>query len=113
MSLKDWLANNLIEEHGPSPDEIADLLKICDRDLQKAGIEEIGPDWRVSIAHNAALQAATAALAAAGYRARKRDSTTGLYSHSHSPYAPIKLQSGSSISSVRNGISALMNGWEW
>ncbi len=32
---------------------------------------ELGPDWRLSIAHNAAIQAAKAALAAAGYRARK------------------------------------------
>jgi uncharacterized protein (UPF0332 family) len=54
-----------------SAGEIANLLHICDRDLGKVQITELGPDWRLSIAHNAALQAATAALAAAGYRARK------------------------------------------
>jgi uncharacterized protein (UPF0332 family) len=32
---------------------------------------QLGPDWRLSIAHNAAVQAAKAALAAVGYRARK------------------------------------------
>jgi len=46
-------------------------LHICDRDLETAQITEVSPDWRLSIAHNAALQAAKAALAAVGYRARK------------------------------------------
>ena len=71
MSLEDWLNDKLIEKHRPSAGEIASLLHICDRDLEKAQIIEVGPDWRLSIAHNAALQAAAAALAAAGYRARK------------------------------------------
>jgi hypothetical protein len=71
MSLEDWLADGLIEAHRPSKREISNLLQICDRDLEKSRIAELGPDWRLSIAHNAALQAATAALAAAGYRARK------------------------------------------
>ena len=71
MSLEDWLTDKLIETHRPSAGEIANLLHICDRDLEKCQIAELGPDWRLSIAHNAALQAATAALAATGYRARK------------------------------------------
>jgi len=71
MSLEDWLNDKLIVKHRPSAREIASLLNICDRDLEKARIVEVGPDWRLSIAHNAALQAAKAALAAAGYRARK------------------------------------------
>lgn len=70
MSLQDWLNEKLIEKHRTSAGEIANLLHICDRDLEKVQIAELGPDWRLSIAHNAALQAATAALAAAGYRAR-------------------------------------------
>jgi uncharacterized protein (UPF0332 family) len=71
LSLTDWLANKLIETHRPSSREIANLLHICDRDLEKCQIIELGPDWRLSIAHNAALQAATAALIASGYRSRK------------------------------------------
>ena len=51
--------------------QVAELLHICDRDLEKAEIIELGPDWRLSIAHNAAVQTAKAALAAVGYRARK------------------------------------------
>jgi len=70
VSLQDWLDEKLIEKHRPSAGEIANLLHICDRDLEKVQIVELGPDWRLSIAHNAALQAAAAALAAAGYRAR-------------------------------------------
>jgi hypothetical protein len=72
VSLTDWLNEKLITPHKPSPDEIADLLRICDRDLGKIEIVELGPDWRLSIAHNAAMQAATAALAAFGYRARSQ-----------------------------------------
>jgi HEPN domain-containing protein len=71
MSLENWLNDKLIVRHRPSPGEIAELLHICDRDLEKVEIIELGPDWRLSIAHNAAVQAAKAALAAAGYRARK------------------------------------------
>jgi uncharacterized protein (UPF0332 family) len=71
MSLENWLNDKLIVQHRPSAGEIAELLHICDRDLEKAAIVEPGPDWRLSIAHNAAVQAAKAALAATGYRARK------------------------------------------
>ena len=71
MSLENWLNDKLIVRHRPSADEIAELLLICDRDLEKATIIELGPDWRLSIAHNAAVQAAKAALAASGYRARR------------------------------------------
>jgi hypothetical protein len=34
-------------------------------------VPHLSPDWRLNIAYNAALQAATAALAAAGYRASR------------------------------------------
>lgn len=70
MSLADWLNNKLLVRHRPSAHEVAELLHICDRDLEKAEIVQLGPDWQLSIAHNAAVQAAKAALAAAGYRAR-------------------------------------------
>jgi hypothetical protein len=64
MSLEDWLKDKLIVKHRPSAGEIAELLHICDRDLEEVAIIELSPDWRLSIAHNAAL-------AAVGYRARK------------------------------------------
>lgn len=71
MSLENWLNDKLIVKQRPSAGEVAELLHICDRDLGKVEIIELGPDWRLSIAHNAAVQAAKAALAAVGYRARK------------------------------------------
>jgi hypothetical protein len=72
VSLTDWLDEKLIAPHKTAADEIIELLHICDRDLEKVKIIELGPDWRLSIAHNAALQSATAALAASGYKARSQ-----------------------------------------
>jgi len=42
-----------------------------DRDLRESQAKGLGADWRFAIAYNAALQAATAALAAAGYHAAR------------------------------------------
>ncbi len=69
MSLRDWLRNGWLIEHQTSLQEITDLLGLADRDLTECQIPGLSPDWRLNIAYNAALQAATAALAAAGYRA--------------------------------------------
>jgi len=69
MSLGDWLRNSWLVEHKTSREEIAGLLAIVERDLANAKVAGLSDDWRLSIAYNAALQAATAALAAAGYRA--------------------------------------------
>lgn len=69
MSLRDWLSNTWLVEHETSAEEVADLLAIVERDLANARVQGLSADWRLNIAYNAALQAATAALAAAGYRA--------------------------------------------
>lgn len=71
MSLEDWLRNGWLVEHKTSPAEIAELLAIADRDLTDCQVQGLSPDWRLNIAYNAALQAATAALAACGYRAAR------------------------------------------
>lgn len=42
-----------------------------DRDLRECQAKGLRADWSFAIAYNAALQAATAALAAAGYRASR------------------------------------------
>jgi hypothetical protein len=52
-------------------EEIANLLALSDRDLAACQVKQLPADWRFAIAYNAALQAATAALAAAGYRAAR------------------------------------------
>ena len=69
MSLRDWQRNSWLVQHKTSPDEISGLLAIVERDLRNAQVAGLADDWRLSIAYNAALQAATAALCAAGYRA--------------------------------------------
>jgi hypothetical protein len=71
VSLRDWLDNGWLSEHVTSSQEIVDLLGVCDRDLNDCRVQGLSADWQFSIAYNAALQAATAALAAAGYRAAR------------------------------------------
>jgi hypothetical protein len=73
MSLKDWVQYGWLSEHQSSRNEIENLLGLVDRDLRECQAKGLGADWSFAIAYNAALQAATAALAAAGYRA-SRDS---------------------------------------
>jgi hypothetical protein len=68
MSLQNWLNNGWLTEHRPSSQEIAALLAVADRDLADCRASGLSPDWQLNIAYNAALQVATAALAASGYR---------------------------------------------
>lgn len=71
MSLSDWQRNGWLMPHQTSPQEIADLLAIVDRDLHNSQVDDLSPDWQLNIAYNAALQAAKAALAAHGYQVTK------------------------------------------
>jgi hypothetical protein len=71
MSLQSWLQNSWLVRHTTSAEEIANLLRISDRDLAACKTKELPADWKLAIAYNAGLQAATAALAAAGYRASR------------------------------------------
>jgi hypothetical protein len=63
-------SKRLLVQHTSSADEIKNLLAISDRDLA-ACQKQLPADWRCAIAYNAALQAATAARPAAGYRATR------------------------------------------
>ena len=71
MSLNDWLRNGWVVEHRTGREEIRDLLDVVERDLADSLTAGLSADWRLNIAYNAALQAATAALAAAGFRASR------------------------------------------
>lgn len=71
MSLRDWQKNSWLVEHKSGAEEISALLAIVERDLANAKVTGLADDWRLSIAYNAALQAATAALAASGFRAAR------------------------------------------
>ena len=68
MSLSEWERNGWVVKHRTSRHEIRDLLQVVERDLADSAAKGLSADWRMNIAYNAALQAATAALAAAGYR---------------------------------------------
>lgn len=68
MSLSDWLANRWLVAHEGSVEEIRDLFAVVDRDLEDAAVPRLSADWRLGITYNAALQLATLALAASGYR---------------------------------------------
>jgi hypothetical protein len=71
VSLSDWLKFGWLTEHQTTSGEIRDLFFIVERDLADSGLDALSPDWKLNIAYNAALQAATAALAACGYRAAR------------------------------------------
>ncbi|MCX5805626.1 MAG: hypothetical protein NT010_06090 [Proteobacteria bacterium] len=71
MSLKDWLNKGWVVAHKTSPDEINDLFGVADRDLEDCKTEGLSSHWKLAIAYNAALQMATAALAASGYRSAR------------------------------------------
>jgi len=70
MSLQKWVEYGWLRSHKSSNKEIADLLRIIDRDLQDAA-GEISSDWRFGIAYNAALKLCTILLYAEGYRPEK------------------------------------------
>jgi hypothetical protein len=70
-SLESWLRNRWLVHHTSSSEEIANLFALADRDLDACQSKNLPADWRFAIAYNAALQSATAALAAAGYRASR------------------------------------------
>ena len=59
MSLDDWLRNGWLIEHRTSAREVADLLAVVERDLADSAAVQLSADWRLNIAYNAALQAAT------------------------------------------------------
>lgn len=94
MTLSNWQANGWLTEHLTSRQEITDLLALADRDLANATLAGLSADWRLAIGYNAALQSATAALAAAGYRA-------GRESHHYYVIESLKLTIGADERLVR------------
>lgn len=70
MSLRKWVEYGWLRSHKSSRKEIADLLRIIDRDLKDAA-GDISADWRFGIAYNAALKLCTILLYTEGYRPEK------------------------------------------
>ncbi len=71
MSLQNWEKNSWLVKHKPTAGEISQLLGLADRDLKDSQSEGLTADWKLNIAYNSALQTATAALLASGYRASR------------------------------------------
>ncbi len=94
MSLANWQKNGWLVEHRTSRTEIRDLMGIVARDLEDCRTEGLSPDWRLNIAYNAALQAATAALCASGYRAARE-------AHHYRVIESLALTIGASTNTVR------------
>ena len=63
MTLQRYLENSWIREHRTSPEEIAELLAIAERDVEQSATPGLAAEWRLAIAYNAALQLAVAACA--------------------------------------------------
>ncbi len=66
--MQDWLREDRLRRHKTSPGEVAKLLRVVERDLADASLRQLSPDRRFATAYNAALQLATIALYAAGFR---------------------------------------------
>jgi hypothetical protein len=71
VSLQNWLRSGWLREHEASRQEVAGLFGVADRDLEACQTAGLVSDWKFNIAYNAALQLATAALAAAGFQAAR------------------------------------------
>lgn len=69
MSLRSLLDENRIEAQPTSPQEIAELARMADRDLVAYRAEGLPADWQFAIAYGAALQLVTIVVRAEGYRA--------------------------------------------
>ena len=69
MTLQKWSEYGWLRSHATSPQEIADLLAIANRDMSDAASGGISTDWQFGIAYNAALKLCTILLYAEGYRA--------------------------------------------
>lgn len=68
MNLDELVKDGKLKPHKTSAQEIADLLKVAERDLLDAAIEELSTDRRFIIAYNAILQLSTIVLYASGYK---------------------------------------------
>lgn len=70
MSIDSLIKRGILVAQASTKDEIDDLLKIVDRDLQDSKASEVSYDWQFGIAYNAALKLATILVRFNGYRVK-------------------------------------------
>ncbi len=69
MSLENWeRVNQWLVAHQTSRDEIQNLVAVGDRNLRDSAVDALSADSQMALAYGGALQFATAALSASGYR---------------------------------------------
>lgn len=105
MSFQTWVDYGWLKTHQSSPEEIGNLFGIIDRDLKDCEVPGLSPDARLERAYNAALQCATVALFASGYRASSRDNHYKVI-ESLEMLSRIKQSSRDSTASEPNEISS-------
>lgn len=74
MSLAIWQKNGWLRPHSTGREEIRNLFGIIERDIHDARNTDLTPDWRFTIAYNAALQCCTIPLYCMGYRSGRGQS---------------------------------------
>lgn len=70
MTWKELLAENRVEPHTTSKQELDDLRSAVNRNLRDAAVQQLSADNRFGLAYEAALLVAKIALACAGYRVK-------------------------------------------
>jgi hypothetical protein len=70
MTWKELLAENRVDPHSTSKQELDDLRNAIERNLRDAALPALSPDNRFGLAYEAALLLAKMAVACAGYRVR-------------------------------------------
>lgn len=69
VDLKKYITKGFIVSSTADEEEISKLIRLAERDIREASQKCHETDWKFAIAYNAALQLATIALRASGYRA--------------------------------------------
>ena len=70
MSWKKLLAEDRVEKHESSAEELKALRAVVERNLADARVEAVSSDTRFGCAYEAALIVTTAAIACSGYRVK-------------------------------------------
>ena len=71
-SWQQWLAKGDVKTHQTSKQEVDNLRALITRDLSDTSVVGLSADRRFATAYNAALQAASIAIACSGYRVSAR-----------------------------------------
>jgi hypothetical protein len=70
MSIDNLIKIGVLEEEASSEQEINDLFKIVERDLNDSASSDLSHDWQFGIAYNAALKLANILVRKSGYRVK-------------------------------------------